>query len=145
MRSGLISWLLWSVAVSLVAGAHLLAVAGGPETSLYPYWMEATLIAPTFATLGALIVSSRPGNTVGWLFLIASIAGGMQFFSGQYATAEEMVAARDAACPMGRMGTAWDVAHAALFLASDEASYVTGLIMNVDGGQMALYSGFSPS
>ena len=33
-----------------------------------------------------------------------------------------------------RMGTAWDVANAALFLASDEAQYVTGLIMPVDGG-----------
>jgi NAD(P)-dependent dehydrogenase (short-subunit alcohol dehydrogenase family) len=33
-----------------------------------------------------------------------------------------------------RMGTAWDVANAAVFLASDEANYVTGLIMPVDGG-----------
>ena len=57
-----------------------------------------------------------------------------QQISGQYATAEEMVAARDAACPMGRMGTAWDVAHAALFLASDEAQYVTGVSLPVDGG-----------
>jgi NAD(P)-dependent dehydrogenase (short-subunit alcohol dehydrogenase family) len=42
-------------------------------------------------------------------------------------------AARDA-CPMGRMGTAWDVANAALFLASDEAAYVTGVCLPVDGG-----------
>jgi len=57
-----------------------------------------------------------------------------QQISGQYASAEEMVAARDAACPMGRMGTAWDIAHAALFLASDEAQYVTGVSLPVDGG-----------
>ena len=57
-----------------------------------------------------------------------------QQISGQYASAEEMVAARDAACPMGRMGTAWDIAHAALFLASDEAQYVTGVSLAVDGG-----------
>ena len=44
------------------------------------------------------------------------------------------VAARDAACPTGRMGTAWDVAHAALFLASDEAAYITGVSLPVDGG-----------
>ena len=43
-------------------------------------------------------------------------------------------AARDAQCPMGHMGDAWDVAYAALFLASDEAKYVTGLEMVVDGG-----------
>ena len=53
---------------------------------------------------------------------------------GQYASAEDMVAARDAACPMGRMGTAWEIANAALFLASDEASYVTGVCLPVDGG-----------
>jgi NAD(P)-dependent dehydrogenase (short-subunit alcohol dehydrogenase family) len=57
-----------------------------------------------------------------------------QQISGQYKDADEMVRARDAACPMGRMGTAWDVARAALFLASDEASYITGVSLPVDGG-----------
>jgi NAD(P)-dependent dehydrogenase (short-subunit alcohol dehydrogenase family) len=57
-----------------------------------------------------------------------------QQISDQYANAAEMVAARDAACPTGRMGTAWDVAHAALFLASDEAAYITGISLPVDGG-----------
>lgn len=41
---------------------------------------------------------------------------------------------RNARCPMGRQGTAWDVANAAVFLASDESSYVTGLELIVDGG-----------
>jgi NAD(P)-dependent dehydrogenase (short-subunit alcohol dehydrogenase family) len=45
-----------------------------------------------------------------------------------------MVARRAAQVPMGRMGDAWDVAHAALFLASDEARYVTGTELVVDGG-----------
>ena len=53
---------------------------------------------------------------------------------GQYDSADAMVAARDAACPMGRMGTAWEIANAALFLVSDEASYVTGVCLPVDGG-----------
>lgn len=57
-----------------------------------------------------------------------------QQISGQYATADEMVAARDAACPTGRMGTAWDVAKAALFLVSDDAAYITGVSLPVDGG-----------
>lgn len=39
--------------------------------------------------------------------------------------------------PMRRMGTAWDVAHAALFLASDEARYITGTELVVDGGLSA--------
>jgi NAD(P)-dependent dehydrogenase (short-subunit alcohol dehydrogenase family) len=45
-----------------------------------------------------------------------------------------LIAKRDAAVPMGHMGTAWDVAHAVLFLASDEARYITGTEILVDGG-----------
>lgn len=47
---------------------------------------------------------------------------------------EKMLAVRDQQCPMGFMGDAWDVAHAALFLASDEARYITGTELVVDGG-----------
>lgn len=46
---------------------------------------------------------------------------------------EDMIARRDAMVPMGKMGTAWDVAHASLFLASDEASYISGVLLPVDG------------
>jgi len=47
---------------------------------------------------------------------------------------DKMVAARSAQCPTGKMGDAWDVAYAALYLASDEAKYVTGAQLVVDGG-----------
>lgn len=47
---------------------------------------------------------------------------------------EEMIRKRDSLVPMGRMGDAWDVAYAALFLASDEARYITGACLVVDGG-----------
>ncbi len=47
---------------------------------------------------------------------------------------EKMIEIRDAQCPMGHMGDAWDVAYAALFLASDEAKYITGAELVVDGG-----------
>src|SRR3546814_11313965 len=40
---------------------------------------------------------------------------------------------RDSQVPMGHMGEAWDVAYAALFLASDESRYVTGIALLVDG------------
>ncbi|QDM40949.1 SDR family NAD(P)-dependent oxidoreductase [Altererythrobacter sp. TH136] len=47
-------------------------------------------------------------------------------------------AARDAMVPLkGGMGSAWDVANAVLFLASDEARFVTGVLLPVDGGQGA--------
>jgi NAD(P)-dependent dehydrogenase (short-subunit alcohol dehydrogenase family) len=47
---------------------------------------------------------------------------------------DAMWEARELQVPMGHMGTAWDVAHAALFLASDDARYITGIELVVDGG-----------
>ena len=47
----------------------------------------------------------------------------------------EVAAMRDAKVPLRkRMGTPWDVANAALFLASDEANFITGAALPVDGG-----------
>lgn len=51
---------------------------------------------------------------------------------------QKLIELRDAQVPLGaKMGTAWDVAYAALFLASDEARFVTGVALAVDGGQSA--------
>ena len=47
---------------------------------------------------------------------------------------DKMIAIRHRASPTGKMGTGWDTANAALFLASDEASYVNGHLLVVDGG-----------
>ena len=49
----------------------------------------------------------------------------------------EYADARAAFVPLGRQGTAWDVANAALFLASDDAGWITGVVLPVDGGQAA--------
>lgn len=50
-----------------------------------------------------------------------------------------LIERRNASVPLGgQMGTAWDVANAALFLASDEAKFITGVCLPVDGGQSAL-------
>ena len=46
----------------------------------------------------------------------------------------EVRAERDARVPLGKMGMAWDTAYAALFLASDEAKFISGAILPVDGG-----------
>ncbi len=46
---------------------------------------------------------------------------------------EAILAERNARCPMGRQGTSWEIANAAVFLASDEASYVSGVLLPVDG------------
>jgi len=47
---------------------------------------------------------------------------------------EQMMRLRDRHCPMGQQGSPWDAAHAALFLASDDARYITGAELVVDGG-----------
>ncbi len=47
---------------------------------------------------------------------------------------EEMIRLRNSQIPMGKMGDCWDVAYASLFLASDEAKYITGASLVVDGG-----------
>ena len=50
------------------------------------------------------------------------------------AQADEIRAMRNARVPLGQMGSAWDTAYAALFLASDEARFITGVCLPVDGG-----------
>jgi NAD(P)-dependent dehydrogenase (short-subunit alcohol dehydrogenase family) len=51
---------------------------------------------------------------------------------------EEVVRLRNERVPLkGGMGTGWDVGHAAVFLASEEAKFITGVLLPVDGGQSA--------
>jgi len=53
-------------------------------------------------------------------------------------TTSEVRAERDALVPLrGKMGSGWDTAYAALFLASDEARFITGETLRVDGGMGA--------
>lgn len=47
---------------------------------------------------------------------------------------EEIIRERSAQVPMGRMGSAWDVAKAAAFLVSDDAGFITGAELVIDGG-----------
>lgn len=64
--------------------------------------------------------------------MVATTVGLAEAYSS--ADIEEMWRKRDQQVPMGHMGEAWDVANAALFLASDRAKYVTGTELIVDGG-----------
>jgi len=65
--------------------------------------------------------------------LVARLAD--KYAAGDY---EGFVALRHRQVPMGRMGDAWDVAHAVLFLVSDESRYITAQELVVDGGLMVV-------
>lgn len=85
-------------------------------------------IAVEYAAAGIRVNAILPGmmNTP---FVTASLT---EAYGGDLG---EMVAKRDALCPTGKQGDGWDVANAAVFLASDEARYITGTSIVVDGGQ----------
>jgi len=61
-----------------------------------------------------------------------------KFYSG--GDIDKMIEIRNQQCPMKKMGDAWDVAYAALFLSSDEAKYITGANLVVDGGISCKFS-----
>lgn len=84
-------------------------------------------MAIDYARLGIRVNSIAPGTID--TPLVAKIFGGDagQRFKQAYETVD----------PMGRLGSAREVANVVLFLASDEASYVTGECITIDGGHMA--------
>ena len=84
MRASSLAWVGWTVTILLVAGALILGLANRQVAPLYE--VTSVAISPTFATLGALIVSRRPGNVIGWIFLASGLLGGVLMFFGQYAT-----------------------------------------------------------
>ena len=64
-----------------------------------------------------------------------------QQISSQYPSVEAMRAARSNAVPMKKTGSPWDVANAAVFLASDDARFITGVCLPVDGGHSCALPG----
>jgi len=81
----------------------------------------------------------RANTIVPGLLDTPMIQKGLSEAYGAGSDIDRMKDIRNAQCPMGRMGDAWDVAYAALFLASDEAGYITGTELIVDGGITAKF------
>lgn len=103
----------------------------------YPYFAYYAAKAAVVQATAALAVQYAPHGIRANSILPGMIDTPLIYnqISSQYASVEEMVAARNRAVPMGRMGTAWDIAAASVFLASDEARFITGVALPVDGGQ----------
>jgi len=88
-------------------------------------------VAGTYAKRGIRVNTVVPGlmHTPLVEYRLARTVGGNDV--------QALIDARNAAVPMGHMGDAWDVAHAVLFLASDEARFITATEIIVDGGSVA--------
>ncbi|KAH7324105.1 hypothetical protein BKA65DRAFT_80331 [Rhexocercosporidium sp. MPI-PUGE-AT-0058] len=93
-----------------------------------------TTTAVIYAAKGVRLNTVVPGlmDTPYTKHLVAKFATGTD--GGEKRLWEEYVTMRNGQVPTGKMGNAWDVAHAALFLVSDEAKYITGQKIVVDGG-----------
>ncbi|WP_373503837.1 SDR family NAD(P)-dependent oxidoreductase [Aestuariivirga sp.] len=74
-----------------------------------------------FSSYGITVNGIEPGNI---------LTSGMKMHRS-----EAFIKSMEVAVPLGRLGTPRDIANAALFLASDDASYITGTTIIVDGGQ----------
>ena len=83
-------WLAWALCVlslALTALSLLLLVLNlsHPNTHLYAPWLDNTLTALLYPTVGAIVASRRPQNPVGWLLCLYGLAQSISHFSAQYA------------------------------------------------------------
>jgi NAD(P)-dependent dehydrogenase (short-subunit alcohol dehydrogenase family) len=134
-------WLTIKAALPLMRGqeasaivniSSLASIAGGNQTAY-----EVSKAAVNRLTTSVAQANAAKGvrcNAVAMGLLDTPMAvAGIASASGQ--DEQAVRAARNARVPLGgKMGTAWDTANAALFLASDEACFITGQVLFVDGG-----------
>ena len=103
------SWLAWSLcAISLVLTAlslWLLALnLSHPHTHTFDDWLDSTLNAVFYSSVGAIVASRRPENPVGWLLCLWALGESIFHFSAQYAI--YALLARPASLPAGE-AMAW--------------------------------------
>src|SRR5215217_6781939 len=82
-----LAWTLWVFSLALTAlGLFLLTLNRAyPDVSLYYYWLETTLVAVGYSTVGAVVASRMPESFVGWLFCTIGLLFGVIHFCGEYA------------------------------------------------------------
>jgi NAD(P)-dependent dehydrogenase (short-subunit alcohol dehydrogenase family) len=136
-------WLSCKHAIPLMraqGGGSIVNISSLAVLEAYPYLgyktMKTALIAMTqnlacaHADAGVRVNAVLPGLMDTPMAIEARVAAGTP--------REQVVAARNARVPLGkRMGTAWDVAYASLFLHSDEARFISGIWLPVDGAAWA--------
>ncbi len=83
-------WLAWSLCVLSLSltGLSLILLAlnlSYPGVHIFDYWLENTVAAAGFSTVGGVIISRRPNNIIGWLLSAAGFLLGLNHFSCEYA------------------------------------------------------------
>ncbi|MEM1112479.1 MAG: SDR family NAD(P)-dependent oxidoreductase [Pseudomonadota bacterium] len=119
---------------SIINTASINAIRTLPTRSLAYAVSKAGVIAMTrdvsveYAGRGVRVNAVSPGM-MATPFVTASLTDA---YGGDVTS---MMEKRDSLCPTGKQGESWDVANVALFLASDESTYITGETIVVDGAQ----------
>ena len=82
-----LAWSLWGLSLTLTVVALLLLALNlsHPHTHIVDNWLDSTLNAVFFSTVGAIVASRRPENPVGWLLGLYGLAQSIDHFSAQYA------------------------------------------------------------
>ena len=101
-----LAWSLWALSMALTVFALLLLILNlnHPGVHVYDYWLENTLGALLFSTVGAIVGSRTSQNPVGWLLCLYGLANAVGHFSSQYAI--YTLLARSDALPAGE-AMAW--------------------------------------
>jgi hypothetical protein len=81
-----LAWALCALSLALTALSLLLLVLNlsHPHTHIFDDWLDSTLNAVFFSTVGAIVASRRPENLVGWLLCLYALAQSISHFSAQY-------------------------------------------------------------
>ena len=116
------------VNISSMAAIHMYPLIGYKVTKAAVVAMTEHLAAAEAAN-GVRVNAILPGAMNTPMAIEARVGQGLK-------SREEIIAARDQRVPLGgKQGSGWDVAYAALFLHSDEARFITGVALPVDGGE----------
>jgi hypothetical protein len=104
------SWLAWSVcalALALTALSLVLLMRSWshPNVHVFDYWVENTMVAVVFSTVGAVVASRRPDHPVGWLFCVIGLVGGIRHLGAEYAIYSLLVS--HGSLPGGAAAAAW--------------------------------------
>ena len=90
MSSGAAAWLAWSAcALSLALTALsvlLIVLLLRANTPIYYYWLETSMVAVGYSTVGAIVASRLSHSPIGWLFCAIALSFGLYHFTAEYAT-----------------------------------------------------------